>query len=105
MIKICVVCDRCRKEKPYIIIRDSKGLGKNVVMCKRCAEYYYDLSHDGLKCASCGRLLSGDIVKSNSSHFCSLECAVRNIEHCTVGIYTQEHEQELLESIEREKKP
>jgi hypothetical protein len=102
MIKKQVVCDRCEKEKPCIIIRDSKKLGKNSVLCERCAEYYYDLSHKKIECCGCGKVLCGmDVFEGRYAFYCSLECAVSVIEGCGVEKYTQEHEQKLLESKEK----
>ena len=103
MIKKQIVCDRCEKENPSIIIRDSKKLCKNSVLCKRCAEYYYHLDDNSIKCDGCGKVLYGrDVFGGRYAYYCSLECAVRGIEGGSVEKYTQEHEQELLESEEKE---
>lgn len=77
MIKKTVVCDRCEKGKPWVIIPKSDKLASNTVLCRECAKYYYDLSFD-IKCANCG----GSITAVPSCicfcrPFCSSLCAIQ----------------------------
>ena len=77
MIKKTVVCNRCEKGKPYVIIPKSKTLPENEVLCRECANYYYDLSC-GIECANCGEpIVAGPGCRCRFGTFCSPLCAIQ----------------------------
>lgn len=80
MIKKTVVCDRCEKGKPYVIIPKSNKLASNTVLCRECAECYYDLDCSP-KCTNCGISIVGNpCCKTGCDLFCSRLCAIKYCE-------------------------
>lgn len=80
MIKKTVVCDRCERGKPWVIIPKSDKLASNTVFCKECAEMYYDLDCTP-KCTNCGISIIGNpCCKTGSDLFCSRLCAIKYCE-------------------------
>ena len=80
MIKKTVVCDRCKKGKPFVIIPKSKKLPENEVLCKECANYYYEIEYD-IRCDNCGdQIVNGPGCKCRFGTFCSSLCAIQYAE-------------------------
>ena len=109
MIKKAVVCDRCKKREPWVIIPESDKLQSNTVLCKQCALYYYDIDCSA-KCASCGISIVGNpCCKIGFDLFCSPMCAIRYREkhygdHEEPRYFTEDDEKMLLGEDEEERK-
>lgn len=102
MIKKTVVCDRCKKREPWVIIPKSDKLKSNTVLCKECAIYYYDLACN-VKCANCGEpIMAGTVCRYGIRTFCSPLCAIQYIEGYNgddgqrARYFTEEDEKMLL---------
>lgn len=102
MIKKTVVCDRCKKNKPWVIIPKSYRLKSNTVLCKDCAQYYYELAC-GIRCANCGeQIVAGPGCRCRSGTFCSPLCAIQYAEgyngddEKSARYFTEEDEKMLL---------
>ena len=101
MIKKTVVCDRCKKNKPWVIIPASIRLHSNTVFCEECARYYYEIDCSA-KCNNCGVVIAEKpLCRIGSDLFCSTLCAMQYWErHCGVHeeprYFTEEDEEMLL---------
>lgn len=101
MIKKTVVCDRCEKRKPKVLIEKPRFTPKNTVLCDDCVQAYYDL--DCQPCASCGQPVKAYIsTKYDYEVFCSPICAIRYKEETTVRTFTEDDEKMLLGENEEE---
>lgn len=108
MIKKTVVCDRCKKGKPFVIIPKSKKLPENEVFCRECANHYYHLSCD-IGCANCGEpIVAGPGCRCSFGTFCSPICAIQYAEgyngddEQSARYFTEEDEKMLLSEDEED---
>lgn len=108
MIKKTVVCDRCHEGSPWVIIPKSKKLMSNTVLCKKCANYYYEIEYD-IRCDNCGELISaGHGCRCNFGTFCSPICAIQFTEkhsgddEQSARYFTEDDEKMLLGEKEEE---
>ena len=97
MIKKTVVCDRCKKRKPNVLIEKPEFMPNNTVLCNDCVQTYYDLDCD-LHCAFCGQNVKACIsTQFDYEIFCSPACAVRYKESTTVRAFTEDDEKMLTD--------
>lgn len=102
MIKKTVICDRCKKGEPWVIIPKSKKLLSNTVFCKKCADYYYDIEYN-IRCDNCGELITaGPGCRCRFGTFCSPLCAIQHAERINgddeekARYFTEDDEKMLL---------
>lgn len=97
-MKKTVVCDKCKKNKPWVIIPESIGLKNNTVFCKECAQAHYGID-SSLKCTKCGISIVGNpCCKIDNDLFCSPMCAIQYIERYNEKprCFTEDDENMLL---------